>query len=295
MRVPLALAIAAGVLALAATVPPGARAQVDLPDTPARRRAPAMLRRAVGGGDAARRALVAEGFAPSLRDAFGIEEHLRIQAEMQRRSGGYDAVEVRDSDAFAIQVLVQARNDGALRMLTLRTETEPPHRIAGMGMRPLTPADGVEAPAVPERRLPDEEIASMLGEYLDRLAAADGFSGAVLVARGGRSVFERAYGEASKSYGVLNAVDTKFNLGSMNKMFTAVAVAQLVERGVLSWDDPIGKWLDADWVRPEVGEKATIRHLLTHTSGLGSFFNDEFMRSSRGRVRDREAGKPRVS
>ena len=295
MRVPLALAIAAGVLALAATAPPGARAQVDLPDTPAGRRAAEMLRLTVEGDDAARRALVAEGFAPSLRDAFRIEEHLRIQAEMQRRSGGYDAVEVRDSDAFAIQVLVQARNDGAFRMLTLRTEPEPPHRIAGMGMRPLTPADGVEAPAVPERRLPDEEIASMLGEYLDRLAAADGFSGAVLVARGGRSVFERAYGEASKSYGVLNAVDTKFNLGSMNKMFTAVAVAQLVERGVLSWDDPIGKWLDADWVRPEVGEKATIRHLLTHTSGLGSFFNDEFMRSSRGLYRDLEAWKPIVS
>lgn len=295
MRVPLALAIAAGVLALSATAPPGARAQVDLPDTPAGRRAAEMLRLTVEGDDAARRALVAEGFAPSLRDAFRIEEHLRIQAEMQRRSGGYDAVEVRDSDAFAIQVLVQARNDGELRMLTLRTETEPPHRIAGMGMRPLTPADAVEAPAVPERRLPDVEIASMLGEYLDGLAAADGFSGAVLVARGGRSVFERAYGEASKSYGVPNAVDTKFNLGSMNKMFTAVAVAQLVERGVLSWDEPIGKWLDADWVRPEVGEKATIRHLLTHTSGLGSFFNEEFMRSSRGLYRDLEAWKPIVS
>jgi CubicO group peptidase (beta-lactamase class C family) len=78
-------------------------------------------------------------------------------------------------------------------------------------------------------------------------------------------------------------------------MFTAVAIAQLVERGVLSWDDPIGKWLGSDWVRPEVAEKATVRHLLTHTSGLGSFFNDEFMRSSRALYRDLDAWKPIVS
>ncbi|HET6360421.1 MAG TPA: serine hydrolase domain-containing protein [Gemmatimonadota bacterium] len=295
MRVPLALVIAACVLALSAVAPPGARAQIDLPDTPAGRRAAEMLRLTVEGDDAARRALIAEGFSSSLRDAFRIEEHLRIQAEMQRRSGGYDAVEIRDSDPFAIQVLVRARNGGELRMLTLRTEAEPPHRIDGMGMRPLTPADGIDVPSVPERLLSDDEIASQLGEYLDRLVAADGFSGSVLVARAGRPIFERAYGEASKSYGIPNAVDTKFNLGSMNKMFTAVAVAQLAERGVLSWDDPIGKWLGPDWVRPEVGEKATIRHLLTHTSGLGSFFNDEFMRSSRGLYRDLDAWKPIVS
>ena len=81
----------------------------------------------------------------------------------------------------------------------------------------------------------------------------------------------------------------------MNKMFTAVAIAQLVEKGVLSWDDPIGKWLGSDWVRPEVGEKATIRHLLTHTSGLGSFFTDEFMRSSRALYRDLDGWRSIVS
>ena len=267
----------------------------DLPDTPAGRRAAEMLRLTIEGDDAAMRSYIEEGFAPRLRDAFPIEEHLRIHAQMREASGGYDAVEVRESDPNTIQVVVRAREGGETRMLTLRTEPEAPHRIEGMGLRPIMPADGVEAPAVPDRTLSDEEIASLLGAYLDRLAAADAFSGAVLVARAGQPVFERAYGEASKSYGVPNAVDTKFNLGSMNKMFTAVAVAQLVERGVLSWDDPVGKWLGADWVRPEVGEKATIRHLLTHTSGLGSFFNDEFLRSSRGLYRDLDAWKPIVS
>jgi CubicO group peptidase (beta-lactamase class C family) len=249
----------------------------------------------VGGDDDSTRAYVENGYAPGFRDAFPIEDHVRILAQMRERTGGIDPVEVRSSRPDAIQLVVRTRRAGELRMLTLNTEPEPPHRIESLGMRPLGPADAVDTPPVPDRALSDEEVAALLEEYLDRLADADGYSGSVLVARAGRPIFAAAYGEASKSYGVPNAVDTKFNLGSMNKMFTAVAVAQLVERGVLSWDDPVGKWLDADWVRPEVGEKATIRHLLTHTSGLGSFFTDEFMRSSRGLYRDLDAWKPIVS
>ena len=292
----------AAALSLVALAEPGvaqtsasADARFDLPDTPAGRRAAEMIRLAADGDDAETRAYIAESFAPRFRDAFPIEDHVRIHAQMREETGGYDAIELRESEPSAIQLVVRARRTGELRMLSLRTEPEPPHRIEGMGMRPLTPADGIDTPSVPERTLSDDEIASLLEEYLDRLAAADGFSGSVLVARAGQPIFEGAWGEASKSYGVPNAMDTKFNLGSMNKMFTAVAVAQLVERGVLSWDDPVGKWLGPDWVRSEVGERATIRHLLTHTSGLGSFFNDEFMRSSRGLYRDLDAWKPIVS
>jgi CubicO group peptidase (beta-lactamase class C family) len=269
-------------------------AQAELPDTPAGRRAAEMLRISTDGDEATTRAFIENSFAPSFRDAFPIEDHLRINAQMRVESGGYDVVEVRDSEPGAIAIVVRARKTGELAMLRLRTEPEPPHRIERIGVGPLMPSDGVETPAVPERALSGEEIAATLGDYVDQLVAADAFSGVVLVARNGEPIFERAYGEASKSYGVPNDVDTKFNLGSMNKMFTAVSIAQLVEKGILSFDDPIGKWLGPEWVRPEVGEKVTIRHLLTHTSGLGSFFNDEFMRSSRGLYRDLDDWQPLV-
>jgi len=262
-----------------------AAAPVGLPDTPAARRAADMLKISVDGDDSTTRDYIENGFAPGFRDAFPIEDHVRINAQMREESGGYDAVEVRDSEPDAIAVVVRARRTGELRMLRLRTEADPPHRITRIGVAPLMPSDRIETPAVPDRELSDVEIAASLGEYLDRLAAADAFSGVALVARVGKPAFEHAYGEASKSYGVPNRVDTKFNLGSMNKMFTAVSIAQLVESGVLSYDDPIGKWLGPDWLRPEVGEKVTIRHLLTHTSGFGSFFTEEFMRSSRGLYR----------
>jgi CubicO group peptidase (beta-lactamase class C family) len=268
-----------------AAVTSPAEAGVELPDTPAGRRAAEQVRLSVEGDAATTREYIESSFTPRFRDAMPLEDHLQINAQMRERTGGYDAVEVRDSEADAISLVVRARRTGELLILSLRTEPEPPHRIDGVGMRPMSPADAVDPPDAPDRALSDVELASLLGNYLDRLVAVDAFSGVVVVARNGEPIFERAYGEASKSYGVANAVDTKFNLGSMNKMFTAVSIAQLVETGILSYDDPIGKWLGPEWVRPEVGERATIRHLLTHTSGLGSFFTDEFMRSSRGLYR----------
>jgi CubicO group peptidase (beta-lactamase class C family) len=288
--IPVAAQPAAGQAATArtetsSTAAVAAPASAVLPDTPAGRRAAELLRLSVDGDDASTRAFVEGNFTPRFRDAVPLEDHLRINARMRQESGGYDPLAVLVSEPAAIEVVVQARRTGARSVLSLQTEPDSPHRIDGVGVRPLTPADGIESPVVPDRPLTDAEIAATLGEYLDRLAEADAFSGVVLLARDSAVVLERAYGEASKSYGVPNDVRTKFNIGSMNKMFTAVAVAQLVEEGVLSWDDPIGKWIGPEWVRPEVGETVTIRHLLTHTSGLGSFFTEEFLRSSRGLYR----------
>lgn len=161
-------------------------------------------------------------------------------------------------------------------------------------MRPQSPADEVPLGDPPSGEMTDEVLAREVEAYVDRLAEADAFSGVVLLARGDRSFLHRAWGEASKRYDVPNRPDTKFNLGSMNKMFTAVAVARLVEDGRLAYEDPIGRYLGREWIRPEVGDRVRIQHLLTHTSGLGSYFNDEFDRASRARFRDLEDFQPLV-
>lgn len=119
--------------------------------------------------------------------------------------------------------------------------------------------------------------------YLEERVARDEFSGAVLLAKDEEPVFIRAYGLASKAFGVPNQVDTKFNLGSMNKMVTAVAIAQLVESGLVHFADPIGTHLP-NYPREDVARQVTIHHLLTHTSGLGTYWNDRF-ETERDRVR----------
>jgi len=112
--------------------------------------------------------------------------------------------------------------------------------------------------------------------FLEGLVAADQFSGAVLVAQNDQILLEKAYGLAKRSPDVPNNVDTKFNLGSMNKMFTAVAILQLMEQGKLSLDDTIIEHLP-DYPNSEVAGQVTIHHLLTHTSGLGDVFTGKFI------------------
>jgi CubicO group peptidase (beta-lactamase class C family) len=88
---------------------------------------------------------------------------------------------------------------------------------------------------------------------------------AVGVAQGGRAVLEKAYGMADLEHDVPNAADTIFEAGSVSKQFTAAAVLLLARDGRLSLDDPARKYVPE---LPDYGKPLTIRHLLTHTSGL---------------------------
>jgi CubicO group peptidase (beta-lactamase class C family) len=128
----------------------------------------------------------------------------------------------------------------------------------------------------------------------DERVAADRFSGALLLARDDEVLLTLAAGEAEKNFHAKNDVETRFNLGSMNKMFTSVAVAQLVEQGRVRLEEPIAKYVDESWLPRSVTERITVRHLLTHSSGLGSYFNDVYQRSSRELFRAVDDYKPLV-
>jgi CubicO group peptidase (beta-lactamase class C family) len=129
---------------------------------------------------------------------------------------------------------------------------------------------------------------------VDGLIERDVFSGTVLVAKRDRVLLTRVGGEASKRFRVPNNIDTKFNIGSMNKMFTSTAIVQLAEQGMLSFDDPIEKYVDESWLPERTTSKITVHHLLTHTSGLGSYFNDTYWNGSRLQFRYVEDFKPLV-
>jgi len=123
---------------------------------------------------------------------------------------------------------------------------------------------------------PETSVVREIESYLNSLVAENKLSGAVLVAKDGVTIASKAAGIANKATGAPIALDTKFNLGSINKMFTAVAIAQLAQAGRLSFTDAIGKHLP-DYPNKEVAGKVTIHHLLTHTSGMGLYWNEKFM------------------
>jgi D-alanyl-D-alanine carboxypeptidase len=124
-------------------------------------------------------------------------------------------------------------------------------------------------------RLSEADLVSTVREEVERRVQRDAFSGAVLIAKGERPLLSAAYGLADRERQVANTVNTRFRLGSMNKMFTAVATLSLVEAGKVALDDPLGKHLP-DYPEPEVRSKVTVRHLLMHTGGTGDIFGPQF-------------------
>ncbi len=102
----------------------------------------------------------------------------------------------------------------------------------------------------------------------DSVLRAYEFSGVAFVSRHGASLFQRAYGKASLEFDVDIRLDTRFRIGSITKLFTAVAVARLVESGRLDYDATIHRYLP-EYVGA-AGPSVTLQQLLTHTSGLAN-------------------------
>jgi CubicO group peptidase (beta-lactamase class C family) len=111
--------------------------------------------------------------------------------------------------------------------------------------------------------------------FVDDLALRGQFSGVALIGHGDDVVWELATGAADRVENLPIHMGTKFNLGSMSKMFTAVAVLQLMERDLLTLDGTIAEYFPG-YPNEEVAGQVTVEHLLTHTSGLGDVFTEQF-------------------
>lgn len=120
---------------------------------------------------------------------------------------------------------------------------------------------------------PDRKVAREADEYMRSFVKTEGFSGSVLLARDGRSLFSKAYGLANIELDVPNTPQTLFRIASITKPFTATSIMMLQERGKLSVNDSFCKYL-ADC--PSAWQSITIRNLLTHTSGLPRYNGPEY-------------------
>lgn len=113
------------------------------------------------------------------------------------------------------------------------------------------------------------EKAARIEEYLSRAHKLGQFNGAALVAENGKVIYKKGVGLANMEWNVPNDTDTRFRLASITKQFTAALILQLVEQGKLKLDGKLSEYLP-DY-RKDVGDRVTIHHLLTHTSGIPSY------------------------
>lgn len=145
-----------------------------------------------------------------------------------------------------------------------------------------------QPPAGPEPVRPSPisqtDLVRRLTISLDSLSEAGQFSGVAVLAKNGVPVFQRAYGMADRERHVANNLETAFNLGSINKVFTQIAILQLRAAGKLDLDSTLAKYWP-DYPNREVASKITIRQLLRHTSGIGGNIFDSPAGGKRSDIR----------
>jgi Beta-lactamase class C and other penicillin binding proteins len=200
------------------------------------------------------------------------DEAKRIDGVMRFRSmtGGFDFKKAEKITDTTFVAIVKERDSDTFVRLEIEVEATEPHRITKLDLNMIpAPAEF----AIP--RMPEEQAIVALRAEIERRVAADSFSGAVMVTKNGKTVFSGAYGLADRENQVKNELNTQLRIGSMNKMFTAVSVLQLVQAGEVKVTGTVGEYLP-DYPNKDLASKVTIHHLLTHTGGTGDFFGPEF-------------------
>jgi len=259
--------------AASAAVPPGAP-----PETPQGRRISALIAAFETGTPDALRAFVRENFSPAAQQQMPLEDRVRRLSGMASQIGPLAFEKMLRGDGPEVTFLARSKKSGNWYEVTMLL---PPPDFGIQGMR-FEDSEGPGAEPV-QRLVSDAAVAAEAGRYLKGAADAGTFSGVVLIARNGTPFFFEPYGSADRDFGVPNRKDTKFNLGSINKVFTQAAIAQLAAAGKLSLSDTIRKHLP-DYPSP-AADKITIQQLITMTSGLGDTFGKKYDATPKSRLR----------
>jgi len=183
---------------------------------------------------------------------------------LRQQTGGFTLLQIEKNEPLSIEAVVQEKNSGTRSQLTLEVSSGERPKIVRLN--------------IAVSRLTEAEAIAALSDHVEQAARNDQFSGTVLIARNGKVLLEKAAGMANRESKSPVALDTQLRLGSMNKMFTAIATLQLIESGKLAFEDPIAKHIP-DYPNKDLASKVTIRHLLTHTGGTGDIFGPEFTKN----------------
>lgn len=179
---------------------------------------------------------------------------------------------MRDSDDSVTLVAHSARKNMPVHFIFgIKNE-----RIDNLRVQPGEPPTGRAGASVQlPKGLDDAALTDSLDEQLKALADDDRFSGVVLLARHGEPFFYEAFGLANRETRIPNLVSTAFDIGSITKIITRTAVAQLLQDGKLALEGRIVDYLP-DYPNKDVAQSVTVQHLLDHSSGLGDIFNERW-------------------
>lgn len=270
MRI-LIVGLMTGLLVACATAPaPRETTASPLPDSYEGRLAMEWLDAINSGSAGSLERFVNSRFSEQALSEQSAEDRVRFMRTLQLQSGGLDAVEVSAPvGELPLSMLVKTRRGDryARVMMGLRDG-----QLMGLGVGPSDAPAPVRRHRWPASPRSDQERIEAIRQELDRRTAEGSFSGVLLIARGDEILLHEARGFADRDQGIQNRTTTRFHLASVGKLFTAAAIGQLIDEGKFSWATTVGEILP-DYPDRTAAERITIDHLLTHTSGLGTFFN----------------------
>jgi D-alanyl-D-alanine carboxypeptidase len=268
-----------------AQLAPGRQVVSGGPPPEIRNHIDALVKAANSGSSEAWEKMAQEHFSPDELKRHSVAQRKQVFDNLRRDFGTISLGFVEGPDE-PLRLHIKG-STGASGVIELSLEHDAPYRIHELGMKIGGSGDdeshsSVDPPPV-NGKMPNEQLAGALDTYFSRLAAKDVFSGNVLVAKDGKTVYQRSYGFADRANKVGNDSATRFNLGSINKTFTQAAIQQLVARGKLSLTDTVGKLLP-DYLQ-EATRAATVDQLLHHSAGVADFFGEQFSATAKDRFR----------
>lgn len=184
-------------------------------------------------------------------------------------TGGFTLIKITEDTGSHIVASMKDRHDGYAEVTLDLASTDPPI-IRGIFGHPAPPPPSERDPASS-----DSDLVRQVTTHVADLLHKDQFSGAILIAKQGQPILNQAWGFADRARKIPNTVDTRFCLGSMNKMFTAVAVLQLVQQGKLSLDGTLADYWPS-YPNHDLATHVKVRQLLNHTAGTGDIFTPEY-------------------
>ena len=272
-------ALLAALCLLTLRAAPAGAAPAAPPDTPQGRRMAALLTAFNAGTPDAIRAFVTANFAARAQQQVPLEDRVRRLTGMAQDVRPLEFHSVRSGDGPEVSFLARSNKSGDWLEIGMMLEGPPNWGIQGLRFEPT---DGPGA--VAEKPLgSDAAVAAEAATSLRRAADAGEFSGVVVIAKDGKPFFQESYGLANRDFGTPNRLDTKFNVGSIGKLFTQVAIAQLAAQGKLALSDTIHQRLP-DY-RGAGADEITIQQLLTMSSGLGDIFGPKYDATPKSRLR----------
>jgi CubicO group peptidase (beta-lactamase class C family) len=191
---------------------------------------------------------------------------------LHAQSGGIEIVKVTPPvGEMPMFLIVKSKNGGRYARISTALDKVEKEKLAGLGISKTESPYAKSLSEIHPQPLSEKEMLAAIEAKIAKRAAAGDFSGAVLIARDDKILFQKAYGFSDRDARIPNTLKTGFHLASTGKMFTGVAISQLVKAGKLSYDDTVAKLLP-DYPNQEIAKKVTVHQLLVHSAGFGTFF-----------------------